>query len=86
MGNDVVNQVFLRPDDSYVTKLQIVIRAFLRDYISVRNALLREQASFKSQHTMAIDHQYKVVWRALVINVRKSQSHLRSSTNIKVAV
>jgi hypothetical protein len=64
LGNDVVNQVFPRPDDKYVVKSQIVIRAFLRDYISVRNALLREQASLKSQHAVSIDHQHKVVRRA----------------------
>ena len=64
LGNDVVNQVFPRPDDKYVAKAQIVIRAFLRDYISVRIALLREQASLKSQHAVAIDHQHKVVQRA----------------------
>ena len=45
----------------FAAKADIVTMAFLRDYISVENQLLRELGSLKSQISMAVDHQKKVV-------------------------
>ena len=63
-GYDVENREFPKLEETYVAKSAILVRAFIRDYLSERDALLREMASLKSQHTMAIDHQFKVVGHA----------------------
>ncbi len=68
MGYDVVEQVFPTLEESdllaYCAKSEIVIISFIRDTVTVKDELLREMASLRSQKSMAIDHQRKVVKHA----------------------
>ena len=54
----------LAPDPSWAAKQEMLMRAFIRDYLSVRNGLNREMAALRSEHSIAIDHQAKVVKHA----------------------
>ena len=44
----------------YVVKGPQLIRAFIRDYLSERSFLQREQAALVSEVALAVDHQRKV--------------------------
>lgn len=67
-----MNHDFPRLDPSFVAKQDAVTNAFLRDYVTVRDGLLREMASLKSEKTMAMDHQHKVVRHAIGQKARYS--------------
>ena len=61
IGNAVIEDGFPLLNDSWVAKSYSITNAFLRDYVNHRDSLNREMASIKSVHTIAVDHQYKVV-------------------------
>ena len=67
-GFDVVERAFPSLAESglkdYAASSDIVTVGFLRDFISVKPELLRELASLRSDRSMAIDHQRKVVKHA----------------------
>lgn len=63
-GIEVEEREFPDLDESLVAKSPCLVRAFLRDYATEMNPLLREMASITSKFTASMDHQFKVVGRA----------------------
>ncbi|KAL7531878.1 hypothetical protein ACHAXR_004286 [Thalassiosira sp. AJA248-18] len=64
MKINIVEREFPNVDVRWAAKQEQAMRAFLRDYLSVRPGLLREMGSLRSQVALAIDHQAKVVKHA----------------------
>ncbi|KAL7531651.1 hypothetical protein ACHAXR_006429 [Thalassiosira sp. AJA248-18] len=64
MNINIVERAFPNVDISWAAKQEQAMRAFVRDYLSVRPGLLREMGSLRSQVALAIDHQAKVVRHA----------------------
>ncbi len=64
-GYDVVLRDFPGVDPSHVAKATITTNAFIRDFLTTSNGLVREMASLKTEKAMAMDHQYKVVRHAI---------------------
>ena len=48
----------------WVAKAAMLMKAYIRDYLSVRPELCREMASLRSVQSLAADHQAKVVKHA----------------------
>eukprot|EP00956_Cyclotella_meneghiniana_P042009 scaffold248301_cov116-Cyclotella_meneghiniana.AAC.1 len=63
-GMNVQVEEFPPLDNSWVPKQEMLMRAFIRDFLTSREGLKREMAALKSEHALAIDHQAKVVKRA----------------------
>jgi len=68
-GYDVVERAFPSLEESglpgFSAKADVITIGLLRDYLSTKDELLRELASLRSEISMAIDHQRKVVKHAV---------------------
>ena len=64
LGLNVVERVFPAVDEGLAAKQSMLMKAFIRDYLGVRDGLNREMASYKSSVALAVDHQAKVVRHA----------------------
>ena len=64
LGFEVVATDFPSFPKRWPAKQEMLIRAFIRNYISVRPELNCEMASIRAEHSIAVDHQAKVVKRA----------------------
>ena len=64
LGRNVVEREFPEMEMGWVAKAPLCMKAFIRDYLTVRPELNREMASLRSEQSLAIDHQAKVVKHA----------------------
>lgn len=64
LGVRVGPERFPKVEYRWAAKQEQILRAFIRDYLSVKDSLYREMASLISTLALAIDHQAKVVKHA----------------------